>query len=368
MPAAQPLEDAPAASPGAAGPSSTTGDDWPLPTPPVGATASSRPGSSTLVASSVRPAGFAIRIPVFMYHRIAPDNEVGASLAGLVVKPEQFAAQMDALELAGWHTITARTLANDLAAGRRPPRHSFVVTLDDGHEDGYTYAYPILRRDGFLATYFVITDRIGHTGYLSVRELRTMVAAGMEIASHTIRHADLTHLAPGGVRAELHRIRRSDRRRRRDTTDDLRVSVRVLGSTSGRRASRDGLSDGLHRGRRLRGRDVAESLLGTSVARRADDVGRRRSRPSAGLRGLSCPRARLLSVRLSARRRQRVSPVIGVDRRDASPSTQTAYSTASSYSSGAPVDQVAQPPAAVLDDAPKVVARNRPRRRRTSGV
>jgi peptidoglycan/xylan/chitin deacetylase (PgdA/CDA1 family) len=198
-----PLEDAPAASPGAAGPSSTTGDDWPLPTPPVGATASSRPGSSTLVASSVRPAGFAIRIPVFMYHRIAPDNEVGASLAGLVVKPEQFAAQMDALELAGWHAITARTLANDLAAGRQPPRHSFVVTLDDGHEDGYTYAYPILRRDGFLATYFVITDRIGHTGYLSVRELRTMVAAGMEIASHTIRHADLTHLAPGGVRAEL---------------------------------------------------------------------------------------------------------------------------------------------------------------------
>jgi len=197
------LESAADASAGAARPSSTAGDDWPLPTPPVGASATSPPGPSTLVDSSVRPAGFAIRIPVFMYHRVAPDNEVAASLAGLVVKPEQFAAQMDALELAGWHTITARTLANDLATGRQPPHHSFVVTLDDGHEDGYTYAYPILRRDGFAATYFVITDRIGHTGYLSLGELRTMNGAGMEIASHTMRHADLTHLSSAGVRAEL---------------------------------------------------------------------------------------------------------------------------------------------------------------------
>jgi peptidoglycan/xylan/chitin deacetylase (PgdA/CDA1 family) len=166
-------------------------------------TGASGAGSATLTATSTRPAGFTIRIPVFMYHRIAPDNEIGTSLPGLVVNPNRFAAQMDALQLAGWHTITARTLANDLAAGRQPPRHSFVVTLDDGHNDGYTYAYPILRRHGFVATYFVITDRIGHTGYFSVRQLKTMAAGGMEIASHTMRHADLTQLSSTGVRAQL---------------------------------------------------------------------------------------------------------------------------------------------------------------------
>jgi peptidoglycan/xylan/chitin deacetylase (PgdA/CDA1 family) len=155
------------------------------------------------VTTGPPPAGFRIRLPVFMYHRVAPDAEMGGSLPDLVVNPRRFAAQMDALQRAGWTTITAGTLAADLAAGRQPPPHSFVLTFDDGHEDGYTHAFPVLRRLGFVATFYVISGRIDRTGYLTSAELRDMSAAGMEIGSHTVRHIDLTRLTSGGVTAQL---------------------------------------------------------------------------------------------------------------------------------------------------------------------
>src|SRR5450759_4487209 len=65
-------------------------------------------------------AGFAVRVPVLMYHRIAPADEVGRSLPNLVVPPDLFAAQLEALVAAGWRSITAADLAADLAAGIVP--------------------------------------------------------------------------------------------------------------------------------------------------------------------------------------------------------------------------------------------------------
>ena len=49
-----------------------------------------------------------------------------------------------ALWRAGWRTIDTTTLAADLAAGKRPPPRSFVISFDDGYVDGFTEAYPIL--------------------------------------------------------------------------------------------------------------------------------------------------------------------------------------------------------------------------------
>jgi len=133
-------------------------------------------------------------VPVLMYHLVATPAEAGDARPGLVVAPALFDAQMARLRAAGWRTITAGALGVDLLRGTPPPARTFVVTIDDGHEDGFTEAFPILRADGFVATYFVPTERINHTGYLTAPELQTMVASGMEIADHTVSHAALTAL------------------------------------------------------------------------------------------------------------------------------------------------------------------------------
>ena len=141
--------------------------------------------------ASEKAGSFTLHVPILMYHRIVPSAEAGDSIPGLVVPPDTFAAQLDAIKQAGWHTITMATLANDLQAHVRPPDKTFVITIDDGWDDGYTYALPILQSHGFVATYFVIAGRIDQAGFLSSVHLQALVAAGEEIGDHTMDHVDL---------------------------------------------------------------------------------------------------------------------------------------------------------------------------------
>jgi peptidoglycan/xylan/chitin deacetylase (PgdA/CDA1 family) len=149
------------------------------------------PDAIPVVAAGVGARSFILHVPILMYHRIVPISEAGNSLRGLVVPPETFAAQLDALAGAGWQTITMATLANDLQAGVKPPPKAFVITIDDGWDDGYTYAFPILAQRSFVATYFVIAGRIDQSGFLTSAHLQALVAADDEIGDHTMSHFDL---------------------------------------------------------------------------------------------------------------------------------------------------------------------------------
>lgn len=188
---------APSAGPAASGAASVAGRS-----PSPGRT---QTASWPLVAadSPGPPPGFVIRVPVLMYHRIAPADQIGRSLPGLVVPPDLFAAQLEVLVAAGWRSITAAELALDLAAGVQPRPRTFVITFDDGRRDGYTQAFPILQRLGLVATFFVITGRIGDASSLTASQLRRLASAGMEIGSHTVDHVRLTSTNPWTARLEL---------------------------------------------------------------------------------------------------------------------------------------------------------------------
>lgn len=146
---------------------------------------------------------FVMHVPILMYHRIVPAAQAGNSRPGLVVAPETFSAQLDALAGAGWHTITMAALAGYLQDRTQPPARTFVITIDDGWDDGYTYAFPILQSHGFVATYYVIAGRIDEGGFLSSDHLRALVAAGDEIGDHTMDHKDLGTVAPADLHYEI---------------------------------------------------------------------------------------------------------------------------------------------------------------------
>jgi peptidoglycan/xylan/chitin deacetylase (PgdA/CDA1 family) len=110
---------------------------------------------------------------------------------------------MKTLHDAGWHSITAAELGRALAIDFQPPPKTFVITIDDGYVDGYTEAFPVLRANGFVATYFLPTGRIGWTRVLTARQVTEMAAAGMEMADHTVSHIDLTALSTENARAEI---------------------------------------------------------------------------------------------------------------------------------------------------------------------
>ncbi len=148
---------------------------------------------------------FALRVPVLMYHRItcAPPD---ATLPALWLCPGRFEAHLRALDENGWSTITAHRLARKFDKRRAVGPKHFVVSIDDGMADGYTTAHPILLGFGMRATYYVNPGKVHDTGppwLISFDRMRALRAAGHDVASHSLDHADLTRLSGAALREQV---------------------------------------------------------------------------------------------------------------------------------------------------------------------
>lgn len=140
------------------------------------------------------------RLNVILFHKIAPAED-----AHSVVHPRVFTACLDLLDRLG---AEVRTLAGyDEPASEPAIATPVCVTFDDGWSSDAEVALPELARRGLSATFFVVTGRIGHPGFLSWLQVRMLAAQGMEIGSHTVSHPNLTRLGPGPLRDELRRSR-----------------------------------------------------------------------------------------------------------------------------------------------------------------
>ena len=161
------------------------------------------PSASPTPGVEIRPS-FVLQIPILMYHRIIPPALAGDSLPDLVVPPALFDAQLSALHAAGWHTVTVAQISRALGLHQTLPPRTFSISIDDGWDDGYVYALPILQRYGFHATYYVIAGRVGTwANVLTPAELRTLVADGMEIGDHTLNHRALPYLSAVEMRIQV---------------------------------------------------------------------------------------------------------------------------------------------------------------------
>jgi peptidoglycan/xylan/chitin deacetylase (PgdA/CDA1 family) len=134
-------------------------------------------------------------VPILMYHVIAAPP-AGAPFPGLYVSPAEFAAQMQALKNAGWHAVTLDQVASywksgaSLGAGR-----PIVLTFDNGYQSQYTQALPVLQRLGWVADENIqLTGLPPSQGGLGQQEIRGLIAAGWELDTQGISHADLITL------------------------------------------------------------------------------------------------------------------------------------------------------------------------------
>jgi len=125
--------------------------------------------------------------PILMYHNI----EKMPAGKDLFVTPAQFEEQMRFLRRRGYNVISLSTLADMISSGKPVPRNTVVVTFDDGNENNFINAFPILEKYHIPATVFMISDCIGRGGYLGISQIRRMSKAGIEFGSHTRSHCNL---------------------------------------------------------------------------------------------------------------------------------------------------------------------------------
>ena len=137
------------------------------------------------------------RIVILMYHGTPfekPDSRYS-------IQVKKFLAQLNYLKKDGWHTA----LIQDLKNPEKLQKKTVILTFDDGFDNNYKGAFIPLLEHAMKATWFITTNYIDRhalwmgaetkqTKMLSSIQLKEMSQQGMEIASHTCSHPDLSRL------------------------------------------------------------------------------------------------------------------------------------------------------------------------------
>jgi peptidoglycan/xylan/chitin deacetylase (PgdA/CDA1 family) len=135
--------------------------------------------------------GPCVRVPVLMYHHVqSRDSATAKKQTGLTVYTDVFQGQMQYLKDKGYNVISMNELSNFFDAGSAVPVKSVLLTFDDGYQDFYTDAYPILSSLSFKSTVFVPTGLVDNPDYLSWGEISGMNGITL-FANHTWSHKNV---------------------------------------------------------------------------------------------------------------------------------------------------------------------------------
>jgi len=158
------------------------------------------PVPSPTLAPTPKPLTFAemnalygpcVHLPVLMYHHIqSHDAAVADKQTSLTVYTDVFQSQMQYLKSKGYNIATMNDLVNFFDAGTGVPGNSVLLTFDDGYQDFYTDAYPILQSLGFRSTMFTITGLVNNPDYLTWDQVGSMNGSVL-FTNHTWSHKSL---------------------------------------------------------------------------------------------------------------------------------------------------------------------------------
>lgn len=160
---------------------------------------------------------------VLMYHNIGtpPKN---ATLKGLYVTPRMFRLQMWYLKAAGFKVVSM----DDIIAfmdGRKTGQRLVALTFDDGFQDFYDNAHPVLEEYGYPSTVFLVSDLIGRHNIWDCERLNVkkrlmdwdtiikLKAHKVTFGSHTKTHPFLTKLPDKEMHNEIQNSRAELERR-----------------------------------------------------------------------------------------------------------------------------------------------------------
>ncbi|MBI4308770.1 MAG: polysaccharide deacetylase family protein, partial [Candidatus Omnitrophica bacterium] len=121
-------------------------------------------------------------VPILTYHNVS--DATGRSALNNVT-PRRFAWQMKFLKEHGYHVVSFDDWVEGTKKGLAFSHNTVVIHFDDGYEDNYTQAFPVLKSYGYPAMVFLISDQMGAPGFLTWGQVREMDAHGFKAGAHT---------------------------------------------------------------------------------------------------------------------------------------------------------------------------------------
>ena len=135
-------------------------------------------------------------VPVLMYHSISRDNN------RISVSVTNFKKQMKLMSLLGYKGYSLNKINS------KTSKKKIIITFDDGYENIFTEAMPILKKFNFSATCFIVNKKIGYFNdwdknqknfkkkkLMNKKQINTWINNGFEVGSHTMNHYNLKYLS-----------------------------------------------------------------------------------------------------------------------------------------------------------------------------
>lgn len=134
------------------------------------------------------------KVLILTYHRFSPDN------ADYKTSAQAFADHLEYLT-EHYRILPLGQIADCVATGKTLPLGTVAITIDDGYQDFYDVAYPLLLKHRTPATLFVATDFVDRKGWLWTDKMRYLTAhtaqaeLNVTVSGRTVRIALTTPLA-----------------------------------------------------------------------------------------------------------------------------------------------------------------------------
>lgn len=155
-------------------------------------------------------------VPILMYHSISEHSS--EHFRTWTVPPQLFDEHLQVLRDHHYTPLTVTQFVTAIDQDRlRLEQRPVVITFDDGFEDFYTHACPILGRYDCPATIYIVSGAVGGTSRWLAREgeghrrmmswpqVAAIHAQGIECGAHTHTHPQLDLLPLAEARDEITR-------------------------------------------------------------------------------------------------------------------------------------------------------------------
>jgi peptidoglycan/xylan/chitin deacetylase (PgdA/CDA1 family) len=141
-----------------------------------------------------------MKVLILMYHRIGET----AVREQYTVSRKNFLEQMQLLGKRGYPVLPLQRIVEGFRGGGPLPDRAVVITFDDGFQETYEHALPVLKQLKFHATFFLVTKLVGRTNawmesrsmpclrLMDWAQVKQLSADGFEVGSHTSTHPVLT--------------------------------------------------------------------------------------------------------------------------------------------------------------------------------
>jgi peptidoglycan/xylan/chitin deacetylase (PgdA/CDA1 family) len=121
----------------------------------------------------------------------------------MLIAADRFRQQMQAIKDSKIPVIPMRDLLAWKKGEKNIPEEAIVITMDDGWEGVYRFAFPVLKEFGFPFTIYLYKKYVNIGGRsMTWAQIREMMEFGAEVGSHSVSHENMTAVKRGRGAAE----------------------------------------------------------------------------------------------------------------------------------------------------------------------